>query len=364
MWDQLVVGAAPGDAITRSAVLIRNELLRLGPSDIFAQHREPPLDETVRPLSELSERHNSARPLVVHVSMGSWPVYEAVRDHASQVIVIYHNFSPPEHYVEHAPSVASDLIQGRWELAQLRPRTVRAIADSDYNAAELEELGFEDVEVVPPTPDTARVTRLPADPSMLERIDSWGAGPLVLSVGQQFPHKRIDRVLATAALLEAEFYPGVRLAMAGVERFPAFTHALHTLSRTLALPHAHFLGRVSDEELASLFLRADCLLLMSDHEGFSVPLVEAMAAGVPIVAADRGAIASTLGEAGILVDDPDDPVLTAGLVDRVLRDPALRRTLVGRGVARAKAMSAAATLPRLLQLITSADSGTPAGGAS
>ena len=122
-------------------------------------------------------------------------------------MLVYHNFSPPEAYIEHEPEVAGDLVRGRWELGQIRDRVVHAIAVSEYNAEELHALGYEDVDVVPPTPDVMRLNGQIPDPAMLTRITSWGADPLVLCVAQQLPHKRIERVLAAMAVLQQEHHP-------------------------------------------------------------------------------------------------------------------------------------------------------------
>jgi glycosyltransferase involved in cell wall biosynthesis len=351
MWDQLVVGAAPGDAITRSALLLRTELERWGPADVFALHVEPGVDHLVRRLDDLPARRNRDRPLVFHASIGSWPVYEALAGE-DRVTLVYHNISPPEYFTEFARDVADDLIRGRWEIERLRDRVGTVIADSHYNADELRELGYVDVQVVAPTPDVDRLNRVVPDPRMLQRISTWGPGPLVLCVAQQLPHKRIERVLAAVAVLQQEHDPDVRLAVVGVDRFQKYSTALRAMARTLGLRDPQFTGRVTDAELSALYLRARVFLTLSEHEGFCVPAVEAMATGVPVVASRRAAIPSTVADAGILVDDPDDPMLVAGVVQRVLTDAALRRVLLGRGMSRAKQLSAATSLPQLVHAVT------------
>ena len=358
MWDQLVVGAAPGDAITRSALLLRGELEAYGPANIYAQHREPGMHDLVRSLDELGRRPNRGRPLIFHASIGSWPIYAAL-EHEPQLIVVYHNFSPPESFAPYAPEVASDLVRGRWELEQLRHRVVHAIADSEFNADELTELGYTDVDVVAPTPDIGRLTRTIPDPAMLRRITSWGADPLVLCVAQQLPHKRIERVLAAVSVLQQEHLPRARLAFVGVDRFPTYSRGLRVVANSVALQEPQLLGRVSDAELTALYLRARVFLTLSEHEGFCVPAVEAMAVGVPIVASRRAAIPSTVGDAAILIDDPDDSALVAALVARAATDDRLRRTLIGRGIRRAKHLAAPSSLPRLVRSILSTEPNLP-----
>lgn len=354
MWDQLLVGAAPGDAITGSMLMLHRELAKLGPSEIFSQHLEAGVRGDVRSLAELPTRPNKDRPLVFHASMGSWPVYRAL-DAERRLILVYHNFSPPEYYVEFAPEVAGDLVRGRWELEQIRHKVELAIAVSDFNAEELRQLGYPNVVVVPPTPDVDRLNRIVPDPPMLQRISSWGPGPLVLCVAQQLPHKRIERVLAAVAALQQEHLPDARLALVGVDRFHKYSAGLRVMARTLGLREPQLVGRITDAELSALYLRAQVFLTLSEHEGFCVPAVEAMAIGVPVVASARAAIPSTVADAGILIDDPDDPMLVASMVNEVLTNPTLRRVLIGRGVSRAKRLSAPVSLPELVSAVTDTD---------
>ncbi len=350
MWDQLLVGAAPGDAITSSMLLLHRELSKLGPAEMFSQHLEPGVRGEVRGLADLPTRPNRGRPLLFHASMGSWPVFQAL-DHERRLILVSHNFAPPEYFVEFAPEVAGALVRGRWELEQIRHKVELAIADSDYNADELRQLGYTNVVVIPPTPDVDRLNRIVPDAPMLERITSWGAGPLVLCVAQQLPHKRIERVLAAVAVLQQEYEPDARLAFVGVDRFSKYSAGLRVMARTLGLREPQLLGRITDAELSALYLRAKVFLTLSEHEGFCVPAVEAMATGVPLVASARAAIPSTVADAGVLVDDPDDPMLVASLLNEVLTNSTLRHVLIGRGVSRAKRLSAPTSLPQLVSAV-------------
>jgi glycosyltransferase involved in cell wall biosynthesis len=351
MFDQLVVGAAPGDAITRNALVIREALSALGPSELYANFIEPGVDHIVRPLAELARRPNRPRPLVFHASIGCWPVFRELQALEPRLALVYHNFSPAEPFARFAPDVADDLIRGRWELARLRDRVELAVADSAYNAAELDELGYTDVRVVAPTPDVDRLDRVVPDPAMLRRLTDWGPGPVVLCVAQLLPHKRIERVLAAVAVLQQEYLPSARLALVGVERFADYSRALRSFARSVGLADLQPLGRVTDEELAALYLRAGAFCTLSEHEGFCVPAVEAMALGVPVVASARAAIPDTVRDAGVLVDDPDDPVLVAGVLHRVLTDPTTRHVMVGRGVARARELSADRSLPQVVDAL-------------
>jgi glycosyltransferase involved in cell wall biosynthesis len=112
---------------------------------------------------------------------------------------------------------------------------------------------------------------------------------------------------------------------------------LREYARTLLLcdDEVIFAGSVTQSQLRTYYTAAEVFLCTSEHEGFCVPLVEAMLLRVPIVAWARTAVGETVGEAG-LVWGEDDPDLLAESVATVLESPSLRRTLVERGFRRYK----------------------------
>ena len=100
---------------------------------------------------------------------------------------------------------------------------------------------------------------------------------------------------------------------------------------------ARRLGYVEDGLLPSLYAGARALAMPSLHEGFGLPCLEAMASGVPVVAATRGALPDTCGDAAVLVEP--DPEAFAEALARVVRDEELRGRLVAAGLERAAAFT-------------------------
>jgi glycosyltransferase involved in cell wall biosynthesis len=118
---------------------------------------------------------------------------------------------------------------------------------------------------------------------------------------------------------------------------PSYQLAITRYAKELNLYRSALLGWVSDAQLAALYRRASVFVTCSEHEGFCVPLLEAMAWDVPIVARDFAAIPETLGPAGLIVPQDSGPVLMAEAVGTVLSDERLRRSLVDAGRARLEA---------------------------
>jgi alpha-1,3-rhamnosyl/mannosyltransferase len=171
--------------------------------------------------------------------------------------------------------------------------------------------------------------------------------PFLLVVGNQKPHKNLRAAVEVLAALRPE-WPELRLVVAG-KRYPG-ADDLAEHARALGVDGAlREVGAVDDDHLRALYGRAECLLFPSRFEGFGLPVLEAMACGLPVVASNRAAIPEAVGDAGLLVD-PEDTAAMADSVRR-LREPALRAEMVRRGRARAASLPWAATAARTADLL-------------
>lgn len=160
--------------------------------------------------------------------------------------------------------------------------------------------------------------------------------PLILYVGALSPHKNVASLLRAVASLRAD--AGWHLALIGEHRSDSALgcyEEIVALRAALALPgRVTLTGFVSDEDLALLYNAATMLVLPSLDEGFGLPVVEAMACGLPVVVSARGSLPELVGEAG-LTFEPDDPSALTRTIARLLDDAGLRRELSIRGSVRA-----------------------------
>jgi glycosyltransferase involved in cell wall biosynthesis len=149
--------------------------------------------------------------------------------------------------------------------------------------------------------------------------------PLIVTVGRIAPHKRIDEVLRVFACYRRGCAPGARLAVVGSDTgFEPYGRACRGLARALGISGAvDFAGTVPEDDKLALLARADAYLACTEHEGFCVPLVEAMRASLPIVARAEAAVPETVGRGGVVVASRDHAVL-AELVHAVAGDPVAR----------------------------------------
>jgi L-malate glycosyltransferase len=326
---QAVVIAAPNDAITGSVMALRDLLRESRWSEVFALHVHPDLLGDVHLHTEYSSiaAHGSDAVTIVHLSMGDDGFLPFLAEIPGRFIISYHNVTPASYFAPWDPPTARLLELGRRYLTDLRERAAVAIADSDYNASELRRAGYRDVRVGGLALEVERLSTLPAasffDPHR---------GPLILSVGQLYPHKRPDILLAAFHRLVNELRPDARLVIAGAARLQSFAQAVDSYVDRLGLSSRVTITReIPDLELAAWFRAADLFVTMSEHEGFCVPLVEAMFFDVPVLGRACGAVPETVGGAGVIVPEAAGPSSIARVMAAMLEDPGATACLRDRG---------------------------------
>lgn len=332
--DQLVVAASRRDAVTSAALSAQEVLRQVGPSRLLARHVHPELVGEVLPLDGTLGGVDDATPLLLHTSIGDEEVQCHALARSGPVVLQYHNITPPSFFESLDPTFAHLLALGRHQLTRLRTVVKGAFAVTEYNAAELEAAGFDDVRIVPLILRTDRLLEMPVHEAAANHLKLVVTGPLVLCVAQLLPHKRADLVLQAYHLLVTHHLPDAHLIVVGAQRHPRFAASIRALADDLRLPRCWMAGEVDDDVLAAMYQRADVLVVASEHEGMCVPLVEAMAFGIPIVARANAAIPETLGGAGLLLEGDAGAGLLAEALLAVLTDGALRADLQRRSTAR------------------------------
>src|ERR1700730_9249068 len=225
---------------------------------------------------------------------------------------------------------------GCQQLRELAKVAEFGLADSEYNRKELEEAGFVNTAVVPPLVTWDDFDRA-SDPDVARELSDERTA--ILAVGQILPHKAIQDVVAGFAKYResdrsAHLYLVGPTAMSG-----GYLDRVRGDIRRLGLENAVTLtGSVTVEQLVAYYRGATAFLTLSEHEGFCVPLLEAMRSDLPVVAHPAGAIPETLGDGGILLETKT-PEAVAAQLERVVGDHALRKGLIEKGRHRVEAFS-------------------------
>jgi glycosyltransferase involved in cell wall biosynthesis len=333
--DQVIPSIVERDAVSHHTLEAQRVLHSLGfVSEIYACSMGPGLSGRVRPIKELPRESPERQWVCYQSSIGSSAADEFA-SHPGLKLLNYHNISPAELVERWLPHLGEEVRLGRKQLAALAQSVEFAFADSEFNRLELEAVGYRNTSVSPLMVDTANF-QCPPDMRVVDRLGvarSRG-GHDWLFVGQMLPHKAHHDVIKALACARRIFDPEARLHLIGRESCPAYADALRRYVKQLGLAGAvDFTGSVSPAELSAYYMCADVLVCCSDHEGFCVPLLEAMYHRLPIVAYGAAAVPETLGDAGLVLPSKS-PVLVATAVERVLGDAALRDRLVAAGTER------------------------------
>jgi glycosyltransferase involved in cell wall biosynthesis len=296
--NQWVPAAHRGDAIGDSARRVRDLLRGMGHrSELFALTIDDDLAGEVRLFGGAAACRGDLT--IFHYALPS-PMTAAFASLERGRILQYHNVTPAAFFAPYDPALFRLASLGRQELATLVGSVDLALGDSEYNRQELETLGFERTGVFPIAVDTSRITKSAGRPALDQILDDGLVN--FLFVGRIAPNKKIEDLIKLGETYKRNIDAYYRFIFVGrydvVPRYYSMVRAL-MMEYQLRDDRFVFTGPVPDEELAAYYRHAAVYISMSEHEGFCVPLLEAMAAGVPVLAYSSSAVPDTLGGAGV-----------------------------------------------------------------
>ena len=272
--------------------------------------------------------------LIYHHSIGWNEGVETLKRARCRKIIKYHNVTPPEFFVQVSEHHRTLCENGRAQLAQIvECQPDLYLAASDFNRVDFLAAGSEEQRTAVVAPFN-QADQLQAGEADLEILDTYNDGAVnLLTVGGVRPNKGHAALIEAFATYCYHFNAQARLFIVGSENndFAPYTTMLRQLIESWSIDsRIVFTGEVSEDALKSYYLLASALLMTSEHEGFCVPLVEAMAMKVPIVAYASTAIPETASDAALIWEDRD-PYLMAQSIDFLLTNEATRMSLLVRG---------------------------------
>lgn len=321
--DLLVPELGEGDATSKHTRLMRQLLEQQGLSVrtiVDRQFHSP--KNTV----SVAKWRSFADTVILQHGIGS-KVAQIILDKQIPIILNYHNITPATFIGPWDAALTYGSTWGRDQLRELAPLTRRAITDSKYNAKDLLREGIPDVAVVPVlwhlNHDHLQLTHGTQTRHSTEET--------IIFVGRVTPNKCHEDLIGALKLL-THHRPLCQLIFVGDPIPIRYLEALQNLVNKLNLADkVQFLGKITELELTMLYRSSDVFVCTSEHEGFGVPLIEAMSHGLPVIAYNAAAIAETVGDAGIILQDKK-PITLAVAIDRVLGDSHLKQNLSQLGV--------------------------------
>jgi glycosyltransferase involved in cell wall biosynthesis len=272
--------------------------------------------------------------LIYHHSVGWREGLQIVSESACRKVIKYHNVTPADYFYGHHCDYYYASWLGRSEIGPLaRGNCDLYLADSGYNLGEFVQAGAPEsaCAVLPPFHVADRLVDSEIN---LRLLDEYADGKSnILTVGRLVPNKNHRALIDAFALYHFAYNRDSRLIIVGKEdsRLRSYARAVRDHVHTRGLDEAIiFAGGVSNEDLRTYYELATVFAMTSAHEGFSVPLVEAMALGVPIAAFGTSAVPETIGDAGVICASSEAGFL-ADAIHSLVGDEGLRQEYSARG---------------------------------
>ena len=324
--NQWVPAAHRGDAVGDNARLLRDMFRDWGhDADLFAMSIDDDLHDDVLPWTDPAARQGDLTML--HFAVPS-PMTAAFATLPGVRVLHYHNVTPAKFFAPYDIGLAAFAARGRRELATLHDRVDLALGVSEFNRRELESLGFPRTGVLPIAVDGDRLRQAPDVPWIKTLLTDGLAN--ILFVGRIAPNKKIEDLVKLAEHYKRYVDISYRFIFVGKDdALPAYTQTIHALLSEYRMQSDRFwfTGAVPDVELAAYYRHAHAYVSLSEHEGFGVPLIEAMAMDVPVLAYGAAAIPETLGGAGVSFA-PKDLEYAAELLGSLIYDQPLRDRVI------------------------------------
>jgi glycosyltransferase involved in cell wall biosynthesis len=271
--------------------------------EMYAERFDLELNDVVRPVRRLSSEVGKDDYVLYFFSIFDKYLKDVLGLTAARKIAYFHGVTPPKLLQVFDPELSVACTKALAQLPELAGFDVLA-ANSSATAQDLIQSFAEGhrhvgkVNTIAPCLSSKR-----AYPEANRSVG--GAHARLLYVGQLRSHKRVEHLLELFAAYRSSC-PDAECWIVGAEPDAAYRAYLGWVEHTqLGIPpgHVHWLGKVSDEKLQTIYRSASVYVSMSEHEGFCLPVLEAMAAGLPVISYAQPAIQEVLGGSGITFFD-------------------------------------------------------------
>lgn len=321
--NQLLPAMSYGDAVSNSALNMKMTMERAGiKSNIYAEHIHPKLSKIVKPASDIPKN----QPVIYHLAIGCDLAYE-IPTFSEKKMILYHNITPSRYFRGYDEQSGDLCDKGRDELVFLKDHIDVAFADSHYNELELIEVGYTNTHVTPIIINYEDYESS-CNQELFNKLQKTKTGTDLLFVGRLAPNKKQEDIIKTFYFYKKYFDKNARLFLVGsYTRMERYYEQLKGLVRQLGIDDVYITGHVAFNEILSYYKNADIFLNMSEHEGFCVPILEAMKFELPILSFKEAAVPETMGNGGILFLEKDYKSI-ASLIKVIASDSILQSKIL------------------------------------
>lgn len=326
---QVLPNIVYGDGVGNDALAIDAILKKNGyKTGIYAEVIDERLPKGIALNVNKMQKTRRGDIIIYHLSTGSKLNY-LLPEWEGHKIIIYHNITPDYFFEKYNVEVQRNCIEGRKGLENLRNTPGYCIADSEYNKSELIDSGYScKIDVLPIVIPFEDYQKKPNE-NVIKRYAGDGYTN-ILFTGRIVPNKKQEDVIAAFHYYQKFFNPKSRLFLVGSFVIKNYYNELRAYVKALGVNNVIFTGHIPFDEILAYYTLSDLFLCLSEHEGFCIPLVEAMIFKIPIVAFQSTGVTGTMGDGGFPVK-LKNPLEIAGIMHYIQTHQHLRQELVRKG---------------------------------
>lgn len=323
---QLLTTVSYGDAVSNDVLALHETMCKKGyEASIYAENVDPRLPSgLVRRIKRMPKLQDDD-VILYHLSTGTDLNYKLPK-YKGRKILVYHNVTPCEFFADYSPHAWKLCKKGQEGLRYLADKVEYCIADSQYNKQDLIAAGYKcKIDVLPILIPFSDYDKTPNE-KILRRYKN-DKYVNILFTGRIAPNKKQEDIIKAFYMYQKYYNQKARLFLVGsYNGMETYYHKLKNYVKELHLDNVYFTGHIKFDEILAYYNLSDLFLCMSEHEGFCVPLVEAMKFDLPVIAYDSSAIGDTLGGSGVLLKDKN-PLEVAGMIHYLTTHPDVMETL-------------------------------------
>lgn len=324
---QISTTVSYGDGVSNDIFALQNVILRMGfQTAVYVENIDGRFfNNSVHHISDLPQLDRNDI-ILYHLSTGTNLNYK-LNQFSGRKVVIYHNITPPEFFSKYNPMIFRACRNGLNGMKYLADTAEYCLADSEFNRQDLISAGYgcriDVLPIVIPFEDYM-------DRPDQRIIDMYSQDDYtnILFTGRIAPNKKQEDIISAFYYYHKYYNSKSRLFLVGSYlNMENYYQRLQDFTDELELDSVYFTGHIKFSEILAYYRVADAFVCMSEHEGFCIPLIEAMFFDIPILAYDSSAVTETLGGGGFLTDSKD-ALVNASILNRMMTDEKLKKTIL------------------------------------
>lgn len=316
-----------GDAIGNYAIALKHIIEEIGlDTAIYTDSIHPKITESNTFELMRMPKIDENDIIIYHMADGN-PLNLGVANIQCRKIMIYHNITPYEFLAIDSIPSSEICRKGLDDMIEMNGKFTSYLTVSEFNKSDMVRMGYNEknISVIPIIVPFEDYKKEPDLGKIKELSDGMTN---IVFVGRIAPNKKHEDLIRCFAYYKRNINQNSRLVLAGSANTGGmYFKDLKDYIEYLGVEDIIFPGHVSFPEILAIYAKADVFLCLSEHEGFCVPILEAMTFDVPIIAYNAAAVPETIGGSAVVVNDKD-PAFLANVIDGVVNNTELRQKVI------------------------------------